>query len=164
MKFMADRVGDEFSGLILSVTKFGFFVELDELFIEGLVPLSSLGGDFYSFRDTDRSICGARTGHCFGAGQRVEVILDRIDRQQRRLQFALKPGTEPTGNAGRGSLRAGRSEDDRGSKKARKTAKVKVKAAIVAKAERAAKAIRSGKQSKPPKASKGSKAKRKRDS
>ena len=163
MKFMADRVGDEFSGLILSVTKFGFFVELDELFIEGLVPLSSLQGDIYSFRDTDRAICGARTGHCFSAGQRVEVILDRIDRQQRRLQFALKPGTEPTGTAGTGSLRSGRSEGDRASKKARKATKGKAKAAIVAKAERAAKAAKPYKMSKPPKAAKGGKAKRKRD-
>ena len=98
MKFMADKVGDDFRGIILSVTKYGFFVELDELFIEGLVPLASLTGDFYSFRDTDRTICGARSGHSFAVGQRVEVILDRIDRQQRKLQFALLPGTEPTGN------------------------------------------------------------------
>lgn len=101
MKFMADKVGDDFRAMILSVTKYGFFVELDELFIEGLVPLGSLVGDLYSFRDTDRSICGARTGHCFQVGQRVEVILDRIDRQQRRLQFALLPETEPAANTGR---------------------------------------------------------------
>ena len=107
LKFMADRIGDDFRGIILSVTKFGFFVELDELFIEGLVPLGSLAGDFYSFRDTDRSICGARTEHCFRVGDQVEVILDRIDRQQRRLQFALAPGTEPVAKAGAGSVRAG---------------------------------------------------------
>jgi ribonuclease R len=95
MRFMADKVGDDFKAIILSVTKFGFFVELDELFIEGLVPIGSLAGDYYSFRDTDRTICGARTGHCFRVGERVEVILDRIDRQQMRLQFALLPGTEP---------------------------------------------------------------------
>jgi len=110
MKFMADRIGDDFHGIILSVTKFGFFVELDELFIEGLVPLSSLPGDFYSFRDADRVICGARTGHCFRVGEKVEVILDRIDRQQRRLQFALRPGTEPKAEAGGGSLRRSKSE------------------------------------------------------
>jgi ribonuclease R len=95
MKFMADKVGDDFKAIILSVTKFGFFVELNELFIEGLVPIASLVGDHYTFRDTDRTICGERTGHCFRVGERVEVILDRIDRQQRRLQFALLPGTEP---------------------------------------------------------------------
>jgi ribonuclease R len=100
MRFMADKVGDDFKAIILSVTKFGFFVELDELFIEGLVPIASLVGDYYSFRDTDRTICGARTGHCFRVGERVEVILDRIDRQQMRLQFALLPGTEPMAASG----------------------------------------------------------------
>ena len=110
MKFMADRVGEDFKGIILSVTKFGFFVELDEMFIEGLVPLSSLVGDFWSFRDADRVICGASTGHCFRIGDRVEVLLDRIDQQQRRLQFALLPGTEPRVVAGVRSLRKGKSE------------------------------------------------------
>jgi ribonuclease R len=93
-------VGDDFSAIILSVTKYGFFVELDELFIEGLVPIVSLVGDHYGFRDTDRTICGARSGHCFAIGQRVHVLLDRIGRQQRRLQFALLPGTEPKANSG----------------------------------------------------------------
>jgi len=97
MKFMADKVGDDFNAIVLSCTKYGFFVELDELFIEGLVPLTSLVGDHYTFRDTDRTIVGAHTGHVFKMGQRVEVILDRIDRVQRRLQFALLPGTEPKG-------------------------------------------------------------------
>jgi ribonuclease R len=100
MRFMADKIGDDFKAIILSVTKYGFFVELDELFIEGLVPIGSLAADHYSFRDTDRTICGARTGHCFRVGERVEVILDRIDRQQMRLQFALLPGTEPVATSG----------------------------------------------------------------
>jgi ribonuclease R len=102
MRFMEDKVGDDFAAVILSCTKYGFFVELDEMFIEGLVPLGSLVGDFYSFRDTDRTIVGARTGHVFSLGQKVRVLLDRIDRQARRLQFALLPGTEPKGNGGRG--------------------------------------------------------------
>jgi ribonuclease R len=107
MRFMADKVGDDFKAIILSVTKYGFFVELDELFIEGMVPIGSLVGDYYSFRDTDRTICGARTGHCFRVGERVEVILDRVDSQQMRLQFALVPGTEPVGS---GSSRKATSE------------------------------------------------------
>ena len=112
MKFMADKVGDDFPAVILSCTKYGFFVELDDMFIEGLVPLASLVGDYYSFRDTDRAIVGSRTGHVFSLGQRVHVLLDRIDRQQRRLQFALMPGTEPVANTGaaKGSLRGGKSE------------------------------------------------------
>jgi ribonuclease R len=89
IKFMQDRVGEDFNAIILSCTKYGFFVELDDLFIEGLVPLSSLQDDRYMFRDTDRQIVGTRNGRVFKMGLRVHVLLDRIDRQQRRLQFAL---------------------------------------------------------------------------
>jgi len=94
IKFMQDRVGEDFNAIILSCTKYGFFVELDDLFIEGLVPLSSLQDDRYFFRDTDRQIVGTRNGRVFKMGQRVHVLLDRIDRQQRRLQFALLPSEE----------------------------------------------------------------------
>jgi ribonuclease R len=123
MKFMADKVGDEFNGIVLSVTKYGFFVELDELFIEGMVPIASLAGDYYSFRDTDRTICGARTGHCFRVGERVQVLLDRIDRQQRRLQFALAPGTEPKVSG----LRATASEEQPERPKKKKSSKKKAR-------------------------------------
>ncbi len=94
IKFMQDRVGEDFQGIILSCTKYGFFVELNDLFIEGLVPLSSFQDDRYFFRDTDRQIVGARSGRVFRMGQQVHVLLDRIDRQQRRLQFALLPSEE----------------------------------------------------------------------
>jgi ribonuclease R len=104
IKFMQDRVGEDFHAIILSCTKYGFFVELDELFIEGLVPLTSLQDDRYMFRDTDRQIVGTRNGRVFKMGQRVHVLLDRIDRQQRRLQFALLPAEEDVAVAPR-SLR-----------------------------------------------------------
>jgi ribonuclease R len=99
MRFMEDRVGEDFQGIILSCTKYGFFVELDDLFIEGLVPISSLapyGSDErFVFRDIDKQIVSTRSGRAFKMGQRVHVLLDRIDRQQRRLQFALVPTTGP---------------------------------------------------------------------
>jgi ribonuclease R len=104
IKFMQDRVGEDFNAIILSCTKYGFFVELDDLFIEGLVPLATLQDDRYMFRDTDRQIVGTRNGRVFRMGQRVHVLLDRIDRQQRRLQFALLPSEEEMTNAPR-SLR-----------------------------------------------------------
>jgi ribonuclease R len=99
IKFMQDRVGEDFHAIILSCTKYGFFVELDDLFIEGLVPLATLQDDRYMFRDTDRQIVGTRNGRVFRMGQRVHVLLDRIDRQQRRLQFALLPSEEEMANA-----------------------------------------------------------------
>jgi ribonuclease R len=122
MRFMEDKVGDDFAAVVLSCTKYGFFVELDDMFIEGLVPIASLAGDYYTFRDTDRTIVGSRTGHVFSLGQKVHVILDRIDRQQRRLQFALLPGTEPKANTGASSIRSGKTE----AKKARANEKKKL--------------------------------------
>ena len=104
IKFMQDRVGEDFNAIILSCTKYGFFVELDDLFIEGLVPLATLQDDRYMFRDTDRQIVGTRNGRVFKMGQRVHVLLDRIDRQQRRLQFALLPSAEEVASVPR-SLR-----------------------------------------------------------
>src|SRR5208282_1427761 len=108
MRFMEDRVGDDFEGIILSCTKYGFFVELDDLFIEGLVPITSLSGwgsdERFVFRDTDKQIVSTRGGKAYKMGQRVHVLLDRIDRQQRRLQFALLPSEDDVAVAPR-SLR-----------------------------------------------------------
>jgi ribonuclease R len=112
MRFMEDRVGEDFGGIILSCTTYGFFVELDELFIEGLVPLTSLntwGSDErFMFRDTDKQIVGTRGGRSYKMGQRVHVILDRIDRQQRRLQFAVVPGSDEEASQTKGGLRKGK--------------------------------------------------------
>ena len=89
MKFMEDRVGEDFSALVVSVTKYGLFVELDDLFIEGLVPIGTLSDDRYTYRENTREIIGERTGHKYAIGNRIRVILDRIDRVQRKLQFAI---------------------------------------------------------------------------
>ena len=92
VKFMRDRVGEAFSGMILNATKYGLFVELDDLFVEGLVPLQSLGlfdNDRYSYRENTRQIIGDRWGRKFSVGERVRVILDRVDAVERRLQFSI---------------------------------------------------------------------------
>jgi ribonuclease R len=89
IKFMQDRVGEEFEALIISVTKFGFFVELLDMFIEGLVPLATLTGDDYVYNDSTKQIIGQRTKKKFSLGDKVRVLLDRIDNVQRKLQFAL---------------------------------------------------------------------------
>ncbi len=137
IKFMQDRVGEDFHGIVLSCTKYGFFIELDDLFIEGLVPLSSLQDDRYMFRDTDRQIVGARTGKVFKMGQRVHVLLDRIDRQQRRLQFALLPSEEDVEIArGMGSLR--------GPKRAKKVAVGEDGRAVHSSPDRSGKARKAG--------------------
>jgi ribonuclease R len=92
VKFMQDRVGEAFGGMILNATKYGVFVELDDLFVEGLVPLGSLGlfdGDRYTYRENTRQIIGDRWGRKFSVGERVRVVLDRVDAVEKRLQFSI---------------------------------------------------------------------------
>jgi ribonuclease R len=88
-KFMEDRVGEEFAGLITSTTRFGFFVELSEFFVEGLVPMDSLYGDFFKFHENTRKIIGERTRRTFSIGDSVEVLLERVDPVERKLTFSL---------------------------------------------------------------------------
>ena len=104
VKFMQDRVGEDFSAMVLTPTKYGLFVELDDLFIEGLVPIQSLGqmdGDYYTYRENTREIIGQRWGRKFTFGQNVRVVLDRVDARERRLQFSvLDEQTVPTTKGG----------------------------------------------------------------
>jgi ribonuclease R len=89
VKFMQDRVGDDFAGLITSVTKFGFFVELTDLFVEGLVPLNTLTDDFYTYLENTRQIIGQRSRKAYSLGQRIRVLVDRIDPVENKIQFAV---------------------------------------------------------------------------
>ncbi|HEY1272042.1 MAG TPA: RNB domain-containing ribonuclease, partial [Terriglobales bacterium] len=89
VKFMQDRVGEDFNGLIISVTKFGFFVELTDLFVEGLVPLATLTDDRYLYHENTRQIIGQRSRKMYNLGQRVRVLVDRIDPVEKKIQFAL---------------------------------------------------------------------------
>ena len=89
VRFMQDRVGEEFAALVLNPAKFGLFVELTDLFVEGLVPIDTLRDDRYTWRENTHEIIGERTGRRFRAGDRVQVILDRILAQERRLQFSI---------------------------------------------------------------------------
>jgi ribonuclease R len=94
-KFMQDRVGDDFDGLIISVTKYGFFVELTDLFVEGLVPLSTLTDDRYMYHENTREIIGQRSRKTYRLGQRVHVLVDRIDPVEKKIQFALIEERKP---------------------------------------------------------------------
>ena len=89
VKFMQERVGEDFDGLITSVTKFGFFVELTDLFVEGLVPLNTLIDDRYTFHENTREIIGQRSRKIYRMGQRLRVLVDRIDPVERKMQFAV---------------------------------------------------------------------------
>jgi ribonuclease R len=89
VKFMIAHVGEEFDALIISTQRFGFFVELAEMFIEGLVPMDTLVGDHYTYHENTRKIVGQRTRSQFSIGDKVRVRLDRVDGVEKRLQFSL---------------------------------------------------------------------------
>jgi ribonuclease R len=89
IKFMAARIGDEFDALIIGVNKFGLNVELTELFVEGHVPLVTMTADHFTFHENTRQIIGERTRRTFSLGDKVRVLLDRIDHMERRLLFAM---------------------------------------------------------------------------
>lgn len=90
-RFMEERVGDDFQALVISTTKFGFFVELDEYFIEGLVPIDLLPGERWSYRESTRSILAERSRREIRIGDRVRVRLVRVDAFDNKLVFTLTP-------------------------------------------------------------------------
>jgi len=89
VKFMIAHVGEEFDALIISTQRFGFFVELAEMFIEGLVPMDTLPGDQFTYHENTRKIVGRRTHRQFSIGDKVRVRLDGVDGVEKRLQFSL---------------------------------------------------------------------------
>jgi ribonuclease R len=95
VKFMQDRVGEDFDGLITSVTKFGFFVELTDLFVEGLVPLSTLINDRYNYHENTREIIGLHSRRIYRIGQQLRVIVDRIDPVEKKINFAVLEEERP---------------------------------------------------------------------
>ena len=93
-QFMEQHLGDEYEALIISVQKFGFFVELMEIFVEGLVPINRLEeetGAHCLYRERDHAIVSGRGGRMrnWKLGDRVRVRADRIDPMRRRVEFAL---------------------------------------------------------------------------
>jgi ribonuclease R len=88
-QLMQERVGEEFSGIISSVVEFGFFVELDDLFVEGLVHVRSLTGDYYSFDPARMALVGDRRRQEFRIGMPVKVVLDKVELWRRRIDFRL---------------------------------------------------------------------------
>jgi ribonuclease R len=95
VKFMQDRVGEDFLGLITSVTKYGFFVELTDLFVEGLVPLNTLIDDRYTYHENTREIIGQRSRRIYRIGQQLRVLVDRIDPVEKKINFAVFEEAKP---------------------------------------------------------------------
>jgi ribonuclease R len=88
-QFMMNKIGEEFTGFITSLANFGFFVELDDYFIEGLVKLSSLRDDDYDYYEKEYVIKGRRSGRKFRLGDNVRVKVTRINAFRSEIDFEL---------------------------------------------------------------------------
>ena len=89
VRFMADKVGEEFTAYVVGVTAFGLFVELVEQFVEGLVHVSSMADDYYHYVERQHLWQGESTGKIYRLGDRVRVQLVRVDTEHRQLDLAL---------------------------------------------------------------------------
>jgi len=88
-EFMADRVGDEFDGIITGVKEYGFYVELAEVFVEGLVHISTLAGDEYEYQERKHRLVGKRTRREYRLGDRLRVMVNRVDRARHLIDFSV---------------------------------------------------------------------------
>lgn len=99
--FMLDQVGNVFKGVIVSVTGFGFFVRLDELFIDGLVHVSSLDNDYYRFDQVGQRLIGESGGQTYRLGDRVEVRVEAVNMDERKIDFSLISSERAPRNVGK---------------------------------------------------------------
>ncbi|MGZ4998405.1 MAG: ribonuclease R [Methylobacter sp.] len=88
-EYMMDKVGEEFPGIISAVTSFGFFVELAEIYVEGLVHISNLAQDYFHFDATSHQLRGERTGVNYRLGDSVIVRVARVDLDEKKIDFEL---------------------------------------------------------------------------
>lgn len=87
--FMQEKVGEEFNGTISSVTSFGLFVELDDIYVEGLIHVTALPIDYYHFDPVGHRLRGERTGRTFRLANRVRVKVTRVDVDDKKIDFEL---------------------------------------------------------------------------
>ena len=88
-KYMSEHLGEEFEGAVSAVTSFGLFVTLDAMYVEGLVHITELGGDYFRFDEARQELRGERTGLRFALGSKLRVQVSRVDLDGRRIDFRL---------------------------------------------------------------------------
>jgi len=89
VRFMADKVGDEFEGYVTGVTAFGLFIELVEHFVEGMVHVSTMADDYYRFVERAHILRGEKNGRVYRLGDKVQVQVIRVDMERRQIDLGL---------------------------------------------------------------------------
>src|SRR5688500_4166078 len=87
--FMRDKVGNEYTGIVTGVAPFGLFVELDEIFVQGLVPVATIGGDFWRYHDREHRMRGESTNRELRLGDKVKIRVESIDEDKHQIEFRL---------------------------------------------------------------------------
>jgi ribonuclease R len=87
--FMRDKVGNEYTGIVTGVAPFGLFVELDEIFVQGMVPVATIGGDFWRFHDREHAMRGESTNRELRLGDPVKIRVESIDEDRHQIEFRL---------------------------------------------------------------------------
>lgn len=98
-EYMLDKVGEVYAGTISSVTGFGIFVELDDIYVEGLVHVTSLDSDYYHFDHAHHRLVGERTSQIYRLGDRVKVSVARVDLDDRKIDFDISESSSRTKSA-----------------------------------------------------------------
>ncbi|MDQ8017543.1 MAG: ribonuclease R [Bordetella sp.] len=99
-KYMREHLGEEYGGVVTAVTTFGIFVTLDAMYVEGLVHITELGGEYFKFDEARQELRGERTGIRYAIGSRVRVQVSRVDLDGRKIDFRLvREGEELTARA-----------------------------------------------------------------
>ncbi len=117
-EYLQEHVGDEFDGVISAVTSFGLFVELQDLYIEGLVHITALPGDYYNFDKARQRLIGERSGRSYQLGGSVRVQVARVDLDDRKIDLELIDAE--TGKKGK-AKKAGKGDSDKPAKKEAKS-------------------------------------------
>ncbi|MDY0747089.1 ribonuclease R [Paucibacter sp. R3-3] len=95
-RYMREHLGEEFSGTVSAVTSFGLFVLLDALYVEGLIHITELGGEYYRFDEVRQELRGERTGIRYSTGTKVQVQVSRVDLDGRKIDFRLVKDNDET--------------------------------------------------------------------
>ncbi|MFT5501294.1 MAG: ribonuclease R [Woeseiaceae bacterium] len=100
-QYMEDKVGEQYNGVVTGVTNFGVFVQIPELQIDGLVHVTSLQNDYYKFDPGSQSLVGERSGQRYGLGDKMEIVVAKVDLDTKRIDFQLVAnGRKPRSGAG----------------------------------------------------------------
>jgi ribonuclease R len=86
---MREHLGEEYGGVVTAATSFGIFVTLDQMYVEGLVHITELGGEYFKFDEARQELRGERTGIRYAIGTRVRVQVSRVDLDGRKIDFRL---------------------------------------------------------------------------